>query len=152
MVDVAPGILDRVRAICMALPETYEEPAWIGVRWRIRKRTFAHVVTIEEDGPASFRQAFDVDGEATVVTFRAPYEEREALTTQGKPFYYAGWGRDAMGMLLDDDTDWDEVTELLTDSYCMLAPKKLAQRTRPAQADLAAPTPPEAVRGAPHPD
>ena len=29
-------------------------------------------------------------------------------------------------MVLDaDQTDWDEVTELLTDSYCVLAPKKL---------------------------
>lgn len=135
MPDVAPEILDRVRAICMALPETHEEPAWIGVRWRVRKRTFAHVVAIEEDGPASFRQAFDVAGEATVVTFRAVHEEREALTSQGKPFYYAGWGRDAMGMLVDDDTDWDEVAELLTDSYCILAPQKLAARTRSGLAD-----------------
>jgi hypothetical protein len=92
-------------------------------------------VTIEEGGPASFRKAFDVDGDATVVTFRAVHEEREALTSQGKPFYYAGWGRDAMGMLLDDDTDWDEVGELLTDSYCMLAPQRLAARTRSGHSD-----------------
>src|SRR4051812_48439374 len=113
MADVVPELLDRVRAICMALPEAYEEPAWIGVRWRVRKRTFAHVVTIEPDGPASFRSAFDVDGEATVVTFRATHDEREALVGQGKPFYYAGWGRDVMGVLLDHRTDWDEVAELL---------------------------------------
>lgn len=132
MPDVVPEILDRVRAICMALPEAYEEPAWIGVRWRVRKRTFAHVVTIEEDGPASFRNAFDVDGEATVVTFRAAHDEREALTSQGKPYYYAGWGRDVMGMLLDGDTDWDEVAELLTDSFCIMAPRKLAALVRDA--------------------
>jgi hypothetical protein len=27
--------------------------------------------------------------------------------------------------VLDDDVDWDEVAELLTESYCLLAPKKL---------------------------
>lgn len=129
-VPVPAGILDRVRAICLALPEAYEESAWIGVRWRVRKRTFAHVATIEEDGPASFRKAFDVDGETTVVTFRAVHEEREALTSQGKPFYNADWGRHAMGMLIDGDTDWDEVEELLTDSFCMMAPRKLAVLVR----------------------
>ncbi len=131
MADVVPEILGRLRAICLGLPETYEEPAWIGVRWRIRKRTFAHVVTIADDSPAAFRRAFEVSGAATVVTFRAAYDEREALVSQGKPFYYAGWGRDVMGMLLDETTDWGEVAELLTDSYCILAPRKLAARARP---------------------
>ncbi len=130
MRDVEPEILDRVRAICVALPQVHEEPAWIGVRWRIRQRTFAHVVTIEPDSPASFREVFDVNGDATVVTFRAVHEEREALTSLGRPYYDVGWGRDAMGMLLDGSTDWVEVAELLTDSYCMLAPNKLAALTR----------------------
>lgn len=130
MADVRPEILERVRSICMALPEAYEELAWVGTRWRVRQGTFAHVVTIEEDGPASFRQAFDVDGEATVITFRAEADERAALTITGKPFYHAGWGRNAMGMLLDDETDWDEVSELLTDSFCVLAPRKLVTLVR----------------------
>jgi len=29
-------------------------------------------------------------------------------------------------MVIDDDTDWDEVAELLTESYRALAPKRLA--------------------------
>jgi hypothetical protein len=29
-------------------------------------------------------------------------------------------------MVIEDDVDWDEVAELLTESYCILAPKKLA--------------------------
>ena len=33
-----------------------------------------------------------------------------------------------MGLLLDDDTDWDEVAELVTDSYCLQAPAHLADR------------------------
>ena len=36
-------------------------------------------------------------------------------------------------MVLDDGTDWDEVAELLAESYCALAPKKLAELVpRPA--------------------
>ncbi len=135
MVDVAPEILDRVRAICMALPETYEEPAWIGVRWRIRKRTFAHVVTVDDESTSVFKDAFALEGEASAVTFRVHADELLALREHGHPFYYAGWGRDVMGMHLDDSTDWDEVQELLTDSYCVLAPKSLAGRTRSGPAD-----------------
>lgn len=32
-------------------------------------------------------------------------------------FFVLGWGRDAMGMVLDDGTDWDEVRELVTESF-----------------------------------
>ena len=35
-------------------------------------------------------------------------------------------------MLLDEQTDWTEVAELLTDSYCLQAPARLAdQVSRP---------------------
>jgi hypothetical protein len=44
----------------------------------------------------------------------------------GYPFFKPGWGADVVGMVLDDDVDWDEVAELLTESYCVLAPKRLA--------------------------
>jgi hypothetical protein len=33
-------------------------------------------------------------------------------------------------MLLGAAVDWDEMAELLTDSYCVLAPKKLAALVR----------------------
>lgn len=130
MADVEPELLDRVRAICMALPDAYEEPAWIGVRWRVRKRTFAHIVTVDDDSTSVFKEVFALEGEATAITFRVLGDELLALREHGHPFYYAGWGRDAMGMLLDDDTDWDEVEELLTDSFCMMAPRKLALLVR----------------------
>ena len=34
-------------------------------------------------------------------------------------------GRDHIGVLLTDDTDWEEIRELVTESYRILAPKKL---------------------------
>ena len=51
----------------------------------------------------------------------------------GAPYFRAGWGRNVVGMLLDDDTDWDEVAELLTESYCLQAPVHLVEQVdRPA--------------------
>ncbi|MET1039360.1 MAG: MmcQ/YjbR family DNA-binding protein [Aeromicrobium sp.] len=136
MADVPPELLDRVRSICLGLPETYEEPAWVGVRWRVRHRTFAHVFTLDHDSSPVLRGSWELEGEATIVTFRVPADELRALIEAGRPFHPAGWGRDVMGMHLDTTTDWDEAAEVLTDSYCLLAPQKLVARVdRPSDAN-----------------
>jgi predicted DNA-binding protein (MmcQ/YjbR family) len=115
--DVPDAVLAELRAVCLGLPESYEEQAWTGRRWRIRKRTFAHVLTL--DSPA---------GPTTVMTFRAAGEELDVLHRSGHPFFRPGWGRDVVGIVLDGNTDWSEVAELVTESYCVLAPKKLAAK------------------------
>ena len=107
--------------ICTALPDVSEEQAWRGTRWVVRKKTFAHVLTVMDDAAA---EAGSSDGDV-VLSFRAAADELDVLRNAGHPFFYLGWGRDAMGMVLDADTDWDEVRELVTESYCVLAPKKL---------------------------
>ena len=114
-VDVDPVVLRRVRERCLALPEAWDEPAWTGHRFLVRKKNFAHVFA-----------AADADDEVkTIMAVRSPDEEREALLATGHPFFLLGWGRDAVGMVLDEATDWDEVGEIVTESYCVLAPKKL---------------------------
>jgi hypothetical protein len=113
--DVPPEVVARLRSICLGLPEAYEEPAWTGTRWRIRKRTFAHVLTVDS-----------TNGPATVMTFRSAGPELEVLHRAGHPFFRPGWGTNVVGMVLDAAVDWDEVAELLTESYCILAPKRLA--------------------------
>lgn len=126
-VDPEPELVDPVRRICMALPEAHEEAAWTGVRWRIRQRTFAHVLGIHPEAPPVLaRSAGGAEEPVTIVAFRSDGEELHALRHAGPPYLDVGWGRGAIGMVLDAATDWDEVTELLTDSYCLLAPKKLA--------------------------
>ena len=116
--DVPPQIVRRVRAACAQLPEAYEEQAFTGVRWRIRGSTLAHLVTKEHP-----------QGPVTYVTFHAAGEDLEALPAMGDPFY-PGWGAGLVAMVLRDNgtTDWTEVRELLTDSYRLLAPKKLIAR------------------------
>ena len=113
--DVEAVVLERLRERCLALPDAWEEPAWTGVRFLVRKRNFAHVFAIcGPDGAVS-----------TIMAFRSPDEERGALIASGHPFFFLGWGRNAVGIVIDSDTDWDEVGELVTESYCVLAPKKL---------------------------
>ena len=127
--DLLADVLAHLREICAALPETYEEPAWVGIRWRVRKHTFAHAVRVDADSTPAFDPVKVLldgpDASVCIVTFRSQGPELVALRNAGGPFFYAGWGRDVVGMVLDGDTDWDEVGELLTESYCVLAPKKL---------------------------
>ena len=120
-------IVDRLSDICLSLPDAYEEPAWVGVRWRIRKRTFAHVVTRAEDYPGASDRAGGVFGPVTTLQFRAPPSEFEVLGRLGYPFFRPGWGSNVVGLVLADEVDWDEVAELLTDSYLVQAPKRLAR-------------------------
>lgn len=126
--DVPPDILDHLRVICQGLPEAYEEPAWIGVRWRIRSRTVAHVYVPDVERNPAYA-AHVVDGEApTVMTFRAPADDLAGLTASGFPFFRAFWGENVAAVILGDHTDWTEIAELITDSYCEQAPKFLAAR------------------------
>lgn len=117
--DVPPEVAAAVRSICAALPETAENEAWAGLQWRVRKRTFAHVLTVDF-----------ADGPVTVLTFRSSGPELDALRGAGHPFFRPAWGRDAVGMVLGADVDWAHVGELVTDSYCLVAPKKLVASVR----------------------
>ncbi|HZG93277.1 MAG TPA: MmcQ/YjbR family DNA-binding protein [Mycobacteriales bacterium] len=125
---VPADIVDRVGSVCLALPEAYEEDAWVGTRWRIRKRTFAHLYSIEGGWPPVYARATGRTEPVTTVTFRSSGPELEALTAAGHPFYRPQWGSNVVGLILGDAVDWDEVAELLTESYCVLAPKKLVAR------------------------
>ena len=59
------------------------------------------------------------------LVLRVDPDEREALVSMGYPFFALRAGRDRIGVLLTDDTDWEEIRELVTESYRILAPKKL---------------------------
>ena len=48
-----------------------------------------------------------------------------SLLSTGYPFFASRAGRDRIVVVLTDDTDWEEIRELVTDSYRILAPKKL---------------------------
>jgi len=110
----------RLRALLVdRFPECVEEHAWVGVRWQVGQATIAHAFG-GEDG--IFR-----------ITFRAEADEVMAFQHLGQPYFKASWGVNVVGIVLDGDTDWVELAELLTDSYCIQAPARLARLVeRPA--------------------
>ena len=94
--DVPDAVVARLRDVCLALPDAYEEKAWAGWRWMVRRKTFAHVLGIEfTDEPRA--------GVEVVLTFRAAGEELEMLRHAGPPFRVLGWGRDALGVSIDGE-------------------------------------------------
>ena len=118
-------------AICLGLPNAREEDAWTGVRWRVRGRTFAHVMVAQEGYESSYFEITGLPGPETVLTFHSTGDELLALTHAGLPFYKPPWSPTIVGLVLGDATDWDEVRELLTDSYRFSAPQKLVRLLEP---------------------
>ncbi|MDP1792514.1 MAG: MmcQ/YjbR family DNA-binding protein [Acidimicrobiales bacterium] len=130
--EVPTRVIGKLRKICAGLPETHEEAAWTGKRWMVRKRTFAHVLAVEGNSSPAFVRASGRPDDVVVMTFRSMGPELVALRNAGHPFFAPGWGHNVVGIVLDDNTDWGEVAELLADSYCVLAPKKLAALINPS--------------------
>ena len=124
--DVPDEVLSELREICAGLPESREEAAWVGMRWRIRNRTFLHVFTAHPGQDGAYSRAAELTEPTVIMTFRAQPEELEALVG-GEPFFRAAWGHDVVGMKVGADVDWVEVGELLAESYRKLAPAKLAK-------------------------
>jgi predicted DNA-binding protein (MmcQ/YjbR family) len=61
----------------------------------------------------------------SLLVLRADPDDRDALVSIGRPYFAGRAGPDRLGVLLSDGTDWDEIRELVTESYRLLAPKKL---------------------------
>jgi YjbR len=121
-IEVPEDILERVRALCLALPEvtvrvdgSLTTTRSTAHSFDIRRRSFCLLVATE--GPTG--------KPVPLLVLRAGPGEREALLSIGHPFFASRAGRDRIGVLLTDDTGWKEIRELVTDSYRILAPKKL---------------------------
>ena len=104
----------RMREIALALPETHEEVTWgEDVNFRVGKKIFC----------------FPGD---EAMTIKADPDEREALLATGQFRVAAYVGRFGwLTMDLPKQPDWDEIAELITTSYCLVAPKRLAKQVRP---------------------
>ncbi len=67
------------------------------------------------------------EGPVPILTFRSHGDELLALVNAGPPFLKPPWSPTVVAMVITDGTDWDEVAELVTESYRFLAPQKLAR-------------------------
>ena len=114
------AIVERVRAVCMRFPKVVEHGgvasgvgAFSGtgvVGFTVSRRVVARLLILDPGGR-----------ENVVLWFRADPSVPAALLGSGR-----GYLRGEVSVVLDDDTDWTEITELVTESYLLMAPKQLA--------------------------
>ena len=105
--------LERLRRICLALPEAAEKLTWgEHPTFRVRDKIFA--MYSEYGGPS--------------MQCKAPPGAQEVLVgAEPERFYvppyvgHHGW----VGVRLEGNVDWDQVEELVRDSYRLTAPKRL---------------------------
>ncbi|GAA4071788.1 MmcQ/YjbR family DNA-binding protein [Actinomadura miaoliensis] len=104
----------RLREICLSLPEAVEKPfgGHTAPSYRVRDKLF---VMTTEDG--------------LTMMFKGGPGVQEALVAEDPERFFVpayvghkGW----VGARMDVDQDWDEIAELVEDSYRLIAPKRLA--------------------------
>jgi hypothetical protein len=114
VVDVA----GTVRRICLALPEATERPSHGSPAFYVGKQ----FVMLWPDGHH--------DHDFAHLWCAAPPGVQEELVASSERCFrppYVG-GRGWVGVRLDGDVPWDEVTELCEDAYRTVAPARLVAR------------------------
>jgi predicted DNA-binding protein (MmcQ/YjbR family) len=104
------SVLDHMRAICLALPETRETLTWGQPHFRVGEKIFAGCG--EEKGRVVIGFKLDMDHADAVIQdprfWRAPYVGHK------------GW----VSMDANAVDDWDEVRPLVLESYRLIAPRR----------------------------
>lgn len=110
---MAEELLDQLRAICLAFPEASEESGVGNPSFKIRSKIFA------------MQHSFD---ERPSVWCKAPQGVQSMLVNSNPKRFFVppyvgrhGW----IGIWLDSELDWDEIADLVDESYRMTAPKRL---------------------------
>ena len=113
--EAAP-LVERLRRVCLSLPETWEKLAWGEPTFRVKERMFAQVDN-------NHHQSGHI-----AVWCPCPPGAREVLMANRPGQYFVppyvghkGW----VGVRLDGDCDWDGVAMVIEDAWRMVAPKKL---------------------------
>ncbi len=108
--------LERLRGLCLALPETTERLSHGEPTWFVRgKKTFVTYADHHHDDRLAFWCAAPPGVQEALIGadperfFRPPYVG------------HRGW----VGVRLDVPVDWEEIAELVTDAYRVVAPRHL---------------------------
>jgi predicted DNA-binding protein (MmcQ/YjbR family) len=118
MPRIAKSPIDRLRKVCLALPQTYEKASHGEPTFWVGKRMFA-----------SFANARTHHGSGRYAVWcKATHMTQELVVSRWPdrcfvPPYagVSGW----FGIYLDRSPDWAQVAELLRESHRLAAPKKL---------------------------
>jgi hypothetical protein len=109
--------LERVRQLCLAMPEVSERLSHGSPAFFVRGRKTVAMFVDDHHG----------DGIVGVWCPAFPGVQQELVDQEPDRFFRppyvgpSGW----LGVRLDRDVDWQEVAEILRDSYRKVAPKKL---------------------------
>ena len=115
--------LEKVRTICLALPEAHEVETWGEPTFRVRNKLFAmYAAPNNHHGggrPALWIKSTHVNQDLLIQSdsdrfFSPPYVGP------------SGW----VAMYVDKKPDWKVLSEIVHDGYCLTAPKKLAATLR----------------------
>jgi hypothetical protein len=113
----ATAFLNRVRKLCLALPETTEQAAWGEPTFRVRNKIFVMVADNHHN-----------DGRLAIWCKSEPIGRDVLIGADPERFFVPpyvgpkGW----LGVRLDVSVDWRLVADIIDDSYRMIAPKRLA--------------------------
>jgi predicted DNA-binding protein (MmcQ/YjbR family) len=114
-------ILERLRRTCLALPGTLEVTAWGHPNFKVGKKAFA----VFEQYKGEW--AIAVKAERAHQQFLVAEDERFYITPYAGKY---GW----VSLKVGTSVDWDLVKDLVTQSYRLVAPKRLLleelERTR----------------------
>ena len=108
--------LDRVRAICLALPDVTERPSHGSPAWFIKdKRTFVMYLD-------------DHHGDGRLALWCAAPEGAQEMLVEGAPDHYfrppyvghRGW----VGVRLDRELGWDEIAGVIEDAHETIARRR----------------------------
>jgi hypothetical protein len=116
--DATADLAERMRAICLALPEVTERPSHGAPTWFVRGKS--SFVTLWADGHHE-------DQFPHLWCAAPPGAQRELTAGAPDRFFrppYVG-GRGWIGVRLDRDPDWTEIAELSRDAYRAVAPARL---------------------------
>jgi predicted DNA-binding protein (MmcQ/YjbR family) len=116
--------LTRLRKLCLALPEAHEVEAWGEPTFRVRNKIFAMYANASNHH----------GGGRHAVWCKALHVNQELLVRSAPDRFFvppyvgpSGW----VGVYLDGSCVWTELTDIVRDSYRLIAPKKLAAALGP---------------------
>ena len=112
--------LKEVRRICLGLPEVSERLSHGQPSFFVRGKKTLTMFVEDHHG----------DGKLGIWCPALPGVQEELIETEPDRFYRppyvgpSGW----IGVRLDREVDWDEIAEIITDSYRKVAPKTLVKQ------------------------
>ena len=111
--------IDRLRTVCLALPEAHEVEAWSEPTFRVKNKIFAMYAASDTHHGAG----------RPAVWVKSTHLIQDMLIHDDPDRYFAppyvgpkGW----LGIRLDRRPNWKTIGDLIRDAYLLTAPKRIA--------------------------